>query len=73
MSDIPILFTVGEIARRLGVELHRVEYVLRTRDISPCSRAGNALVYTQEDLDRVASELRRIDAERHQLGSDHHD
>jgi hypothetical protein len=63
MPGIPVLFTVGEIARRLGVELHRVEYVLRTRDIWPCSRAGNALVYTREDLDRVGSEIKRIDLE----------
>lgn len=56
--------TVGVIARRLGVPLHRVEYVIRSRDIQPASVAGNARVFTEADVDFIASELRRIDAER---------
>jgi DNA-binding transcriptional MerR regulator len=56
--------TVGEIARRLGVEVHRVEYVIRTRRVTPAGRAGNALVYTDQDVERIASELNRIARER---------
>ena len=63
--DAPtIMPTVGEIARRLGVPIHRVEYVLRTRDIAPLAMAGNARIYAESDVDRVASELHRIDADR---------
>jgi hypothetical protein len=61
--------TVGEIARRLGQPLHRVEYVLRTRDIRPTSRAGNALVYAEPDIARIASELAEIEGRRLQRRS----
>jgi DNA-binding transcriptional MerR regulator len=54
--------TVGEIARRLGVPLHRIEYVVRARRIAPSGRAGNARVFTEADVARIASELRRIES-----------
>lgn len=56
--------TVGAIALSLGVPVHRVEYVLRTRDIQPIGVAGNARVFAPDDVRRIGSELRRIDAER---------
>lgn len=56
--------TVGEIAKRLGEPLHRVEYIIRARDIQPTGRAGNARVFADADVDRIAGELRRIDSER---------
>ncbi len=58
----PVVPTVGEIARRLGVALHRVEYVIRARRIEPTGRAGNAFVYSEADVERIAAELRRMDA-----------
>ncbi len=56
--------TIGEIARRLGKPLHRVEYIIRSRDIRPAGLAGNARVFSDADVDRIARELRRMDAER---------
>jgi hypothetical protein len=56
--------TVGEIARRLGEPIHRIEYVLRTRSIPPSSIAGNCRVYAEEDVERIAAELQRIDARK---------
>lgn len=64
MSSVPSLPTVGEIARRLSAPLHKVEYVLRSREVQPAGRAGNALVYSDADVAFVASELRRIEEER---------
>jgi len=62
---VPSLLTVGEIAHRLGVPVHRIEYLVRTRDqLRPLGRAGNALVYTESDLQFIAGELRRIDEEK---------
>jgi DNA-binding transcriptional MerR regulator len=55
---------VGEIARRLGAPVHRIEYVLRTRGIEPVGTAGNSRVYTEDDLARVAEELRLIDGRK---------
>jgi len=60
----PALATIGEIARRLSVPTHRVEYIIASRGIRPTSRAGNARVFSEADVKFIASELRRIDAER---------
>ncbi len=57
--------TVGEIARLLGQPLHRIEYCIRSRAIEPLATAGNARVFTDADVSYIASELRRIDSERH--------
>ena len=60
----PALPTVGEIARRLREPLHRVEYVIRSRDITPVGRAGNSYVYDDAAVSWIRAELRRITAER---------
>jgi len=56
--------TVGEIARRLGEPVHRVEYLIRSRGIRPSGIAGHARVFGEEDVKRIAGELERIDRER---------
>ncbi|MFH1265790.1 MAG: hypothetical protein ABIK89_08675 [Planctomycetota bacterium] len=56
--------TVGTIAQRLGEPVHRVTYVIETRGIEPIGKAGHARVFTEAAVDRIASELRRIDEER---------
>jgi len=60
----PRLLTVGEIARRIGSPIHRVEYVIGTRNIRPGWLAGNSRVFTDVDLRFIAAEILRIDAER---------
>ena len=42
MTQPETLLTVGEIARRLGQEVHRIEYVIRSRNIRPVGWAGPA-------------------------------
>jgi DNA-binding transcriptional MerR regulator len=59
-----MLLTVGEIARQLGEPIHRVEYLVRARNLQPVSRAGIARVFTQADVQLIASEIRRIGAGR---------
>lgn len=59
-----LLWTVGTLARRYGEPLHRVEYVIKTRDIRPCGRAGNARVFSEEDAARIGEELRRACASK---------
>ena len=61
LSAVP---TVGEIARRIGEPVHRVEYIIRARSIRPSGRAGNCRVFTDADVAYIAAELRRIDAEK---------
>lgn len=69
MPEPETLLTVGEIARRLRQPLHRVEYVIRSRNIPAAGWAGHARVFRDADLGRIASELRRIAEERGELPS----
>ena len=56
--------TVGEIAHRLTAPIHAVEYIIRSRGISPVAWAGNARIFTEADVAHIASELKRIESER---------
>lgn len=58
------MFTVGELARRARVPVHRVTYVIETRGIEPIGRAGRARVFSQEAAEQVLQELRQIAAAR---------
>ena len=62
--------TVGEIARRLGEALHRIEYVIRSRNIQPAGRAGHVRIFAESDVTFIADELRRIDARHEPEGDD---
>lgn len=61
---IPISPTIGEIARRLGAPIHRIEYIIDTRRIEPIGWAGNARVFSETSVTRIAHELKRIDKEK---------
>jgi hypothetical protein len=56
----PAMPTTGEIARRLGQPIHRIEYVIRARRLQPSGWAGNARVFCEEAVDQIAAELQRI-------------
>ncbi len=58
----PAMPTVGEIARRLGVPTHRVEYIIRSRDIQPFGWAGNARVFDEAAAKVIGDELKVIGA-----------
>lgn len=60
---IPQLRTPGVMAERLGVPLHRVLYVLRTRThIQPSAKAGRLRLYDEQAMRLIRAELARIDA-----------
>ncbi len=63
MEQIESLLTVGEIARQLDEKIHRVEYVIRSRQIPAVGWAGHARVFSRASLERIVSELRRMDAD----------
>jgi len=48
----------------LGEPLHRVEYVVRSRNIQPVSIAGNLRIFDVATIDRVAAILLEIDHKR---------
>lgn len=58
------LITASEIARALGAPLHRVNYVLATRDIEPVRRVGIIRAYPAEAADQVRQELLAIAVNR---------
>ena len=59
------LRTPGWLAADLDVPLHRVLYVLQTRDhIKPSARAGRLRLYDREALALIRHELNAIDAYR---------
>lgn len=62
----PKLITPGVIAGQVGVPLHRVLYVLRTRPhITPAARAGRLRLYRAEAVAMIRHELNAIDASTH--------
>ena len=64
-STPPSLITPGVIARELGVPLHRVLHILRTRKhIRPSARAGILRLYDRAALAMVRHELHAIEARR---------
>ncbi|MBO6739196.1 MAG: hypothetical protein JJ916_04985 [Phycisphaerales bacterium] len=64
MSTEVTLWTVARIASHLGVDRHRIEYLIDARGISPIARAGIARIFAPADVDRLAREIEKIDAER---------
>ena len=58
------LNTVGELAAKVGAPLHRIEYILTSRDIRPAARVGNYRMFDERGVEQVRHELRRIDRER---------
>jgi hypothetical protein len=53
------LFSTGEAARLLGVALHRVEHLLRTRRLVPSLRIAGRYVLTEGDVERARQLLSR--------------
>lgn len=61
----PRLRTSGILARDLGVPLHRVLHVLKTRThIRPAAFAGTLRLYDADGVRLVRDELAAIDARR---------
>ncbi len=59
------LRTPGVLAADLEVPLHRVLYILQTRDhIKPSARAGRLRLYDREVVALIRHELNAIDARR---------
>ena len=59
--------SAGVIIDRLGLEQANASQhfaVLRTRNIRPIGIAGHSRVYNEEAIDRIAEELRAIDARK---------
>lgn len=51
------LLTLGIVAERAGVPIHKVQYYVRSRGIEPSARAGNLRVFDAGLVERVRREL----------------
>ncbi len=62
---VPQLITPGVIAESLGVPLHRVLHVLRTRrHIRHAARAGTLRLFDRQAVAMIRHELNAMDARR---------
>lgn len=55
------LLSLGDIAQLLGESKARVAYIIDSRGIKPAGRAGIVRVFGEDAVDRIRTELRRID------------
>lgn len=70
-ASLPRLATPAEVARVLGVPLHRVLYVLRSRPhIFPRAIAGAARCFDDNAIAQIRHELNAIAARRADKGVD---
>ena len=58
------LNTVGAIARALNVTPHQVTYVIRSRGLEPADRAGNLRVFSDQQVEQITTEIRKIQKQR---------
>jgi hypothetical protein len=63
-GKLAMLATVGEIARRFDVPIHRIEFVIRTREIQAIGRAGHAWVYGETGVQAIGRALQEIEDRR---------
>ena len=55
------VLTVGAIAARAGVPVHRVTYVIKSRRIRSVGRVGQARAFDESAVEQILEELSRIE------------
>ena len=63
-TNAETIWTVSRIAGHLGVQPHRVVYIIDSRGIKPIGTAGIARVFDAAAVAQISHEIARIDAER---------
>lgn len=57
LHSFPPALTSAEIARRVGLPKHAIDYLVKARGIQPVSRAGMARVFDDGALEAIRAEL----------------
>ena len=50
-------FTLGQVAHRLGIPTHRIQYLLNSCKIDEPSRIAGRRVWTDVEIERIAHQL----------------
>ena len=50
-------FTLGQVAHRLSVPTHRIQYLLNSCKISEPSRIAGRRVWTDAEIEQIATQL----------------
>jgi DNA-binding transcriptional MerR regulator len=61
----PHLMTIGEIAERLDVSMHRLKYAIDQYKITPDRRVGIIRVWSEHKLPLIENALAKIAENRH--------
>ena len=61
---MPQQFTIGDLARRYGLNKHQINYALGSGGIEAAHRVGIFRMFTDEQLPLIEAELARI-AKKH--------
>ncbi len=56
----PTYLTLGDIARRLEVPIHRAKYAIEAHGIEPAMRAGITRLWEARDLATIKSAVDRV-------------
>ena len=56
--------TVGAISRFTNRPKHRIEYVIKSRNIAPCRTAGQYRIFSETGVANIIAELDAIDKAR---------
>lgn len=54
-------FTIGDLAEACKAPIHRIEYLVRSRKITPLMRAGRYRLYSPKVVDTLKREMAVID------------
>lgn len=61
--------SLGEIAHHYGVPLHRIQYVVRSRNILPELTVGGRNLYSDADAELIATVISEVDEHRAALAA----
>ncbi len=59
---MPKLLTISQVAKRLGVASHRVDYLVSSRAIKEAGRVGNYRVYGEQEVELIKAALADSDS-----------
>ena len=70
MSDIPrTIWTIGQIVRKCNEPVHRIQYAIKSRNIQPVAKVGNARVFDETDVEQIIGALQEMNSRRDPQGS----